>query len=135
MKSNEEIISLLKDATNGMLLISEVDYPFEVFMWPGSSKISVSTENIHRLTKLSDDKAVEECDLEFLFRHVMVEKSWQNEEEILLTKRFQKLYGLLKSNLTDIKVFRLGRIEISVYIIGRTPSGELAGLSTQQFET
>jgi len=41
----------------------------------------------------------------------------------------------LKSHLTDIKVYRLGERSIDVYIAGKTPSGDLAGLSTKVIET
>ncbi len=135
MNSNEEILALLSEATKGMLLVSEVDYPLDPFIWAASGSISVSQANIRELTHMPEDCLLEECELAFLFRHVMVEKSWQNEEEVQLVKRFQSLYRLLNNILSDIKVFRLGRIEISVYIIGRAPSGDLAGLITKQFET
>jgi hypothetical protein len=42
---------------------------------------------------------------------------------------------VLESELTDLKVFRFGTIEISTFIVGRTKTGELAGVLTGQVET
>jgi hypothetical protein len=50
----------------------------------------------------------------------------------------QKMSGLrdfLKSQLTDLKVFRFGEVNISVFIVGRTANGELAGALTGLVET
>lgn len=50
-------------------------------------------------------------------------------------QKFQTLVTKLKDNLTDIKVYRLGTIDIDVYIVGKTPSGDLAGIFTKVIET
>jgi hypothetical protein len=34
-----------------------------------------------------------------------------------------------------LQVYRLGKIEIDVYVVGETPTGNLAGLSTKVIET
>ncbi len=49
--------------------------------------------------------------------------------------RFATLRDALTSQLTDLKVIRFGRISISVFIVGRTADGALAGLLTGQVET
>ncbi len=50
-------------------------------------------------------------------------------------KRFAELKAVLESQLTDLKVYRFGTISISTFIVGRTSTGELAGLLTGQVET
>lgn len=50
-------------------------------------------------------------------------------------KRFGALRDVLTSELTDLEVFRFGEIEISTLIVGRTKTGELAGILTGQVET
>ena len=50
-------------------------------------------------------------------------------------QRYGALEEALKANLTDLKVFRFGPINISTFIVGRTRTGELAGLLTGQVET
>ncbi len=50
-------------------------------------------------------------------------------------QRFAQLKTLLQANLTDLTVIRFGSRNISTFIVGRTASGELAGLLTGQVET
>jgi hypothetical protein len=42
---------------------------------------------------------------------------------------------MLKNNLCDIKVYRFGRRNIDVYMVGKTPTGDYAGLATKVVET
>ena len=50
-------------------------------------------------------------------------------------QQFAQLKTVLESQLTDLKVYRFGEIEISTFIVGRTRTGELAGLLTGVVET
>ncbi len=50
-------------------------------------------------------------------------------------KRYQRLVKLLQTHLTDLKVYRLGEVEIDVYVLGKTESGAIAGLATISVET
>lgn len=50
-------------------------------------------------------------------------------------QRFAALKTAIDSQLTDVKVYRFGEISISTFIVGRTKTGELAGLLTGQVET
>ena len=50
-------------------------------------------------------------------------------------QQFAQLKTALESQLTDLKVYRFGEIEISTFIVGRTKTGELAGLLTGVVET
>lgn len=51
------------------------------------------------------------------------------------SQRFAALKTVIDSQLTDVKVYRFGDITISTFIVGRTKTGELAGLLTGQVET
>jgi hypothetical protein len=42
---------------------------------------------------------------------------------------------LLEENLADLKVFRVGVVNIPVYIAGRSASGNWLGVSTRVVET
>jgi hypothetical protein len=52
-----------------------------------------------------------------------------------MVQRFQNLVSVLKQNLSQLQVYRVGNIEIDVYIVGVTDGGGLAGLSTKLVET
>jgi hypothetical protein len=41
----------------------------------------------------------------------------------------------LKENLRDLKVYRIGRIEIDIYVIGIDSQNNLMGIKTKAVET
>jgi hypothetical protein len=63
------------------------------------------------------------------------EPDWKGAEELAIARRYQALLRLLKENLNDLKVYRVGRINIAVYIIGRSKAGNWLGISTRVVET
>jgi GTPase len=63
------------------------------------------------------------------------EEDWHDQEERETVKRFQNRVSVLKQNLSQLQVFRVGSIDIDAYIVGVTDGGELAGVSTKLVET
>jgi hypothetical protein len=45
------------------------------------------------------------------------------------------MVSVLKQNLSQLQVYRVGSIDIDAYIVGITPGGKWAGLSTKLVET
>lgn len=56
-------------------------------------------------------------------------------DSVATAERYARLQTKLTSELTDLKVFRFGEVNISTFIVGRAKSGELVGLLTGQVET
>ncbi|MBN3909844.1 MAG: nuclease A inhibitor family protein [Nostoc sp. NMS1] len=127
-----EIVEKLKEASTGLLMMSESDYPFEVVLWEGAAP--ATQEKILQLTG-SQNLPVEVVDLDYLFRNCAFEQEWHDELQKKDVKRFQTLVQTLKDNLSDISVYRVGQINIDAYIIGQTQNGDLAGLVTKLVET
>lgn len=50
-------------------------------------------------------------------------------------RRFAVLRDALTAELTDVVLYRFGTVNISVFIVGRTPNGALVGFLTGQVET
>ena len=132
MTMSGKIVEKLKEASTGLLMMSESDYPFEVVQWKDAAP--ATQEKILQLTG-SQDMPVEIVDLDYLFRNCAFEQEWHNELQKKDVKKFQTLVQTLKDNLNEINIYRIGTINIDVYIIGKTPSGDLAGLSTKIVET
>ncbi|WP_414756609.1 nuclease A inhibitor family protein [Anabaena sp. CCY 9910] len=130
-----EITENLKQASDGLLMMSESEYPFEVFFWNNQAQEPLTNQKLLELTGHPPETSVETVDLDYLFRNCAVEKEWHDEVQKQNVQKFQTLVKTLKDNLTDIKVYRLGTIDIDVYIVGKTPSGDLAGISTKVIET
>ncbi|BAB78346.1 nuclease A inhibitor family protein (plasmid) [Anabaena sp. FACHB-709] len=130
-----EITEKLKQASDGLLMMSESEYPFEVFLWSNQAQEPLTNQKLLELTGHPPETSVETVDLDYLFRNCAVEKEWHDDIQKQDVQKFQTLVTKLKDNLTDIKVYRLGTIDIDVYIVGKTPSGDLAGIFTKVIET
>jgi hypothetical protein len=130
--TSSEIVDKLKQASFGLQWMSEADYPFEVFHWEGQQP---TAETIIQQTDHTPDTPVEVVQLDEFFQNATQQEDWHNEEEKETVAKFKALVETLKTHLTDLQVYRLGTVEIDAYVIGKTPSGDLAGLSTKLVET
>ncbi len=73
--------------------------------------------------------------LDAFFRDVTTEEDWHDAEEKEEVLKFRQLVQTLKKTVKDIRVFKVGKVEADVYIVGRTESGDWAGLKTKVVET
>ncbi|RCJ27276.1 nuclease [Nostoc sp. ATCC 43529] len=133
-KTNSQILDQLRTAADGLLMMSESEYPFEAFLW---SDVATPTtpQKVVQQTGHSQDTPIKIVGVEDFFQVATTEEDWHEEEEKTTVKRFQTLVQTLKENLSNLQVYRLGEIEIDVYVIGQTPSGDSIGLSTKVVET
>ncbi|MBC6434580.1 nuclease [Nostoc sp. HG1] len=132
-KTNSEILDQLRTAADGLLMMSESEYPFEVFLW---SDIAPATpEKVLKLTNHPQDTPVQVEGVDDFFSVATTEEDWHEEEEKATVKRFQTLVETLRENLNNLQVYRLGNKEVDAYIVGQTPTGNLAGISTKVIET
>ncbi|WP_414567813.1 nuclease A inhibitor family protein [Nostoc sp. CCY 9925] len=129
-----EITEILKQSSADLLMMSESDYPFELVLWTGPVD-SLTTQKLLQLTNHPQDSQVEEVGLDYFFRNCAYEQEWHDEQQKQNAKKFQILVQTLKNNLNEIKVYRIGTINIDVYILGKTSSGDLVGLATKVVET
>ncbi len=129
------ILEKLTQASTGLLMTSESDYPFETFVWSGQAKEALTTEKLLQLTNHPEDLPVETIELDYFFRNAAQEKEWHDEQQKENVKKFQSLIETLKANLNDLKVYRVGTSAIDVYIVGKTDGDDLAGVSTKVVET
>lgn len=125
------IAETLTQASQGLLMPSESDYPFEVFVW---EDVELTPEKILELTNYPPATSIEEVELDYFFRNVAGEKDWHDKIQKENVAKFQNLVQVIKDNLADIRTYRIGTIEVNVYIVGKTNNG-LAGLATKVIET
>jgi hypothetical protein len=133
MKTNEELFGALKEATEGLLYMSESDYPVEVIRWDGSEQLS--PDYLRKIAGADSSAAVEESAMEDFFRVLAGEQEWKGEEQLAEAQRYQRLRKLLEENLRGIKVYRVGEINIGVYVLGESVEGDWLGVSTRAVET
>jgi hypothetical protein len=130
--TDTELLNQLRSLTADLVWMSEADYPFEVFIWDDMTKIT--PEQLNARTGHSPDTPVKVIGVDEFFRPCTTSEDWHNDEEAAEVKRYQELVSFLKQNLKDIQIYRVGEIEIDIYIIGQY-SGQLVGLKTKAVET
>lgn len=99
--------------------MSESDYPFEIIRWDGELA-AITPEYLSGLSGLPADSPIEETEVDSFLR---------------MGGQFWSLAILLKENLSDLKVYKVGTINIPVYIVGRSAQGNWLGLSTRLIQT
>ncbi len=129
------LVDKLKSASDGLLFMSEADYPFEVILWEGQRQEPLTKETIRQLVAQAPGTPVEVVSLDDFFQNATQEQDWYGLEEKETAQQYRQLVETLKMNLNDIQVYRLGTTEIDVYILGKTPEGTVAGLQTKVVET
>jgi hypothetical protein len=130
--TDSQILEALKEATHGLTFMSESDYPFEVFDW---GQAEPTPEFLRGLDGSAADAPVETRTAAEFFRPATSEPDWKGTEELAVAKKFQALLRLLEGNLSNLKVFRVGTINIPVYVAGRSADGSWLGISTRVVET
>ncbi|OCQ88967.1 nuclease [Nostoc sp. MBR 210] len=129
------VMQKIQQTSHGLLMMSESEYPFEVIFWSGEGQESLTNQKLLQLTNHPSETSIEIVELDYFFRNCAEAKEWHDEIQQQDVQKFKSLVQILKENLTDIKVYRLGTIDIDVYIIGKTTTGDLAGISTKVIET
>ena len=131
--NTNEIIDKLKNASQGLMWASESDYPFEPVLW--QSMEDLTADKLLQQAGKPPDTPVRVTDIDKFFSNAIASQDWYDEEQKAEVKKCRHLLEELKANLTDIKVYWVGTIEVEIYIVGRTPDGNIAGLSTMVVET
>lgn len=137
-------------ASQGLYHTSESDYPFVVVRVPGRAAVDASNvkDVIAALyTNRPDEptlaeRVVEVTTLAQLFDRYTVTQDWWEDFQREQQPAFTALRAVFEGELSDVKVFRLGRRSgdvlsgaIDVFILGVSADGEIVGLSTISVET
>jgi hypothetical protein len=116
----DPVLTTLTRATEGLLYPSEYDAPLEAFIWgPAENTLT----EVHRLSGHPPEERCETIPADEFFG------------ELAEVEGFPALYETLKGILTDLRVYRCGVANITLYVVGRDPHGRLAGFRTRAVET
>jgi hypothetical protein len=118
----DDLLESLKKATQGLLYPSESDEPFEPFLWKPTTNDPAKEVAAH---SKPGAKIREQSVNDFFAALATAEDA----------ERYAALRRELESKLKDLRVFRVGEIEVAVYLIGKAPTGDWAGVSTTSVET
>lgn len=127
-------LSALRNASKGLTYESETDAPFEAFAWekPGNK---LSKQEVLRRAGQAGARPVRELSVDDFFQDLTEDQDWHGKEEKAAVKKYQNLVKVIREQLTDAKVFKIGGPRVAVYIVGKTKEGDWAGLKTTAVET
>jgi hypothetical protein len=128
-----DLIPRLEQAVDGLLFPSESDAPLRLFVWHDAIPFSLEALRAH--AGYAETTPIQTTDLDSFFRPVTTPQAWYGEAEQERLQRFTALLALLKAELSDITVYKVGTVAIDVYVVGRTPSGRYLGVTTKVIET
>ena len=120
-----------EEAVKELYYISETDS--EIFPFVGEKAEDVTAETI--LEQLGRKDPVEERDFEDFFKRLTELQEWFGDEETRRANGFSELKELLLKYLREIKVFKIGKIEVDIYIVGLDADDTLKGVWTKAVET
>ena len=129
-----DVLQALKTATNGLLYMSEADSPFELVHWEKRDTI-LSSADLLSFIGQSSGLPVENVGLGEFFHDLIQDHDWHDAEAKKMVDKYRNLLTVLKGHLTDLRAFKVGEIEIDIYIVGQTAAGDLAGVMTTAVET
>ena len=89
---------------------------------------------LSQINKTEDIKVEEKIFAEF-FAPLIKFQDWFGEDERKTTEKFIRLKKLLQRNLIQKKVFRIGKKEIEIYVVGLDKDNVLRGIQTKAVET
>lgn len=124
----------LTAAAAGLLFLSEMDAPFEYVELPDIADGEVTSQAVASAAGSSGAPVAMRSLDEFLAGHIdQADPADPVGQENV--PRFRALKAALTETLSDVRVFRVGEVEVSYYVIGRTEGGCVAGLVTRALET
>ncbi len=126
----------LEEAAEGLVYSSEGDYPFEfISLGPVETEGPLTPARFAALLGAPAGVRVGEVSLDhFLANHIEASDPWDTQAQ-RIRPCYERLKALLQTSLSDVRVFRIGEIQVRCYIVGRDRHGSLAGLRTTAIET
>ncbi|HEY9605848.1 MAG TPA: nuclease A inhibitor family protein [Allocoleopsis sp.] len=121
----------LLNATEGLLYPSESNYAFEYFSHTQADSLATAKEFSTLVGK--PGKQVTQVEFDEFFNQLITNLR-SSKAEVDTIKRYESLRQVLKNNFKNLTVYRVGQIQVQVYITGVNSCG-IAGLKTISIET
>ncbi len=123
----------LNDLTKNLFYISETDAEIIPFTFRQAACVTAA-EVLFQSGHDANDP-VETIAPDTFFSRLMATKDWFGPREKERAARFAALKTELEKELKDIKVFRVGKVQIEIFVVGLDGEGRLAGVKTKAVET
>lgn len=133
MPIENTLLEHLTNLTDGLFYTSEIDAAIRAFV--GDKTESLTPAEILKQTKSAADTPVAETVFTEFFSDLTEIQDWFGEEETEIAQKFTHLKEFFEQNLKDLKVFKIGKIELEIYVVGLDGENNLTGIKTKAVET
>ena len=123
----------LEAACSGLVYMSETDRPISPVLETPSRESTLAEFVSRNLPAAS--RSIEENPASIFFDRLIVDRDWHSASDKKLVRRFRRLESVLTDNLGEVKMFRAGRVQIEIFVLGRDDEGNIAGVRTSAVET
>lgn len=123
----------VKKIVRGLYYISETDA--EILPFTGAKAESVDKETLLAQIGGAVDSQVEERSFDDFFSRLTGIQDWFGDEEKESAQKFSELKEILQKELKDLKVFKIGNVELDIYVVGLDAENILRGVRTKAVET
>ncbi len=123
----------IQETTTDLYYISETDAL--VLPLVGQEAQSVSREAILAQTENAPDSPIEERTFTEFFARLIEMQDWFGDEEKKTAEKYLLLKKTLENNLRDLKVYKIGKVQIDIYVVGLDAENRLTGIKTKAVET
>lgn len=113
---------------------SESDEPVEYISIDTEKHLPFSEDDIRDFLDTAN-QPIEMLDLATFWDFLTTTKAWYIGEEILRVEKFSELKTMMETQLVNLQGFRVGEIEIAIYVLGENQAGQIEGIKTLSIET
>ncbi len=129
----DNILSKISRASDGLVYISETEAPIKIFLCEQESNETIE-KTLLRHTQTTDVQ-IEAISFDSFFERLTTDKDRHNAKEKERVKKFCALRQTLMDNLSELKVFKIGRVRKEIFVVGRDKDDRLVGVRTESVET
>lgn len=123
----------LDEASARLVYPSQTDAPFHA-LTPDAVAAMPAAEEFPYAVGMTARPAVRVQPFEVFMQPLTVDASPDAPGERLRAARFRVLERALRQHLTNLTVYRVGTVDVRVFVVGLTACGELAGVETSALE-
>lgn len=127
--SEAELQSQLSQKVSGLLFPSESESPIQTVVFEKNPLDALKEQYPAKA-----DQIVSADFAEFYDKYA-VKKDYQSEARKQFADHLAQALDLMKHNLKNIEVYRIGDVNIDIFILGQDSAGKWTGLQTSVVET
>ena len=129
----EELNRQIKLLVKNLYYSSETDAEINAFK--GTTAATLTVGEVLNQTRNKPDAPVEQRDFNEFFDRLTKIEDWFGDEEKANAAKFAALKDLLARNLRDLAVYKIGKIQLDIYVVGLPAENILIGIRTKAVET